>query len=73
MLRLVAVDVFKDATTLCDLLRGRKSELSCTHVAVLLQEQEVDGVKGMLVTVRCHYPALSEALILKVAEIVTAR
>jgi AP-3 complex subunit delta len=72
-LRLVAVDVFKDATTLYGLLHGRKSELSCTHVAVLLQEQEVDGVKGMLVTVRCHYPALSEALILKVAEIVTAR
>lgn len=71
-LRLAAVDVFKDGATLYGLLHGRKSELACTHVAVLLQEQEVDGTRGMLVTVRCHYPALSEALILQMAEIVSA-
>ncbi|KPA74797.1 putative adaptor complex protein (AP) 3 delta subunit 1 [Leptomonas pyrrhocoris] len=71
-LRLVAVDVFKDAATLYGLLHGRKSELSCTHVAVLLQEQVVEKTKGMLITVRCHYPALSEALILKMAEIIGA-
>lgn len=71
-LRLVLVDVFKDAATLYGLLHGRKSELSSTHVAVLLQEQDVDGVKGMQVTVRCRYPALSEALILKMAKIVAA-
>lgn len=71
-LRLAAVDVFKDAMSLYGLLHGRKSELAWTHVAVLLQEQEVDGAKGMAVTVRCHYPALGEALILKMAEIVAA-
>ncbi|KPI90668.1 putative adaptor complex protein (AP) 3 delta subunit 1 [Leptomonas seymouri] len=71
-LRLVAVDVFKDAATFYGLLHGRKSELACTHVAVLLQEQKAEGTEGLLMTVRCHYPALGEALILKMAEIVVA-
>ncbi|CAG9569306.1 putative adaptor complex protein (AP) 3 delta subunit 1 [Leishmania major strain Friedlin] len=69
-LRLSPIDVFKDALSMYGLLHGRKSELAHTHVAVLLQEQEVDGSKGILVTVRCHYPVLSEALIVKLAELV---
>ncbi|CAC9450408.1 putative adaptor complex protein (AP) 3 delta subunit 1 [Leishmania infantum JPCM5] len=71
-LRLAPIDVFKDALSMYGLLHGRKSELAHTHVAVLLQEQEVDGSKGILVTVRCHYPVLSEALIVKLAELVGA-
>ncbi|GET86138.1 adaptor complex protein (AP) 3 delta subunit 1, putative [Leishmania tarentolae] len=68
-LRLAPIDVFKDALSMYGLLHGRKSEPAHTHVAVLLQEEEVDGSKGILVTVRCHYPALSEALIVKLAEL----
>ncbi|KAG5511267.1 hypothetical protein GH5_07509 [Leishmania sp. Ghana 2012 LV757] len=69
-LRLSPIDVFKNALSMYGLLHGRKSQLALTHVAVLLQEQEVDGAKGILVTVRCHYPVLSEALIVKLAELV---
>ncbi|KAI5690164.1 Adaptin N terminal region containing protein [Leishmania braziliensis] len=72
-LRLSPIDVFKDALSMYGLLHGRKSELARTHVAVLLQEQEVDGSKGILVMVRCHYPMLSKALILKLAELVGVR
>ncbi|KAG5485738.1 hypothetical protein LSCM1_07149 [Leishmania martiniquensis] len=72
-LRLSPIDVFKDALSMYGLLHGRKSQLAHTHVAVLLQEQEVDGSKGLLVTVRCHYPVLSEALIGKLAELVCVR
>ncbi|KAK7201832.1 adaptor complex protein (AP) 3 delta subunit 1 [Novymonas esmeraldas] len=72
-LRLAPIDVFKNALSMYGLLHGRKSELAHTHVAVLLHEQEVDGARGLLVTVRCHYPALSESLILKLAELVGAR
>ncbi|KAG5498498.1 hypothetical protein JKF63_02784 [Porcisia hertigi] len=72
-LRLSPIDVFKDALSMYGLLHGRKSALAHTHVAVLLQEREEEGTKGVMVTVRCHYPPLSEALIMKLAELVDVR
>ncbi|ORC86414.1 AP-3 complex subunit delta [Trypanosoma theileri] len=71
-LRLRNIDVFRDITSFRGVLHVRKSSSSSTatskaHVAVLLQEDTLDGEKGLTIAAKSHQSCLTELLLQDIA------
>ena len=69
-LRLSVVDVYKDCAALYVQLAHRKNTADKCHVAIVIREEKVDGVNGLSILAKSHYPAIVEAAITEIAAVI---